>query len=158
MHVPTVKRRLVNFGLHGRQPARKKTLISAKSRKLRLAIAREHKQWGLSEWSKVLWSDESEFNLHSSDGLEYVRRPKYQRYEVLNQVPRVKHGGGNLILWGCFSRDGVGIMDRFGYQKILSVHMPPHARAEMTPYWLFQHDNESEHKSKCVARFLNREK
>ena len=111
VHVSTVKRRLVNFGLHGRRPARR-PLISVKNRKLRLAFAREHGQWRLSEWSKVLRSDESKFNLNSYEG----------RY----QVPTVKHGGGNLMLWGCFSRDCVeplvrirGIMHRFGYQKIL---------------------------------------
>ena len=36
--------------------------------------------------------------------------------------------------------------------------MLPHARAEMTPDWLFQHDNDSKLKSKYVARFLDRVK
>ena len=43
VHVSTIKRRPVNFGLHGRRPA-KKPLISVKSRRLRLAFAREHEQ------------------------------------------------------------------------------------------------------------------
>ena len=71
IHVSTVKRLLISYGLHGRRPT-KKPLISAKNKKLRIAFAKRHKLWTNSEWSSILWSDESKFNLVSSDGIKYI--------------------------------------------------------------------------------------
>ena len=160
IHVSTVKRRLKEFGLHGRRPT-KKPLISAKNRKLRLAFAKKFRSWTSSEWSKVLWSDESKFNLVSSDGIRYVRRPVNKRFDVRYQIPTVKHGGGNVMVWGCFSRHGVGplfkidgIMDRFVYAEILKKQMLPYAQINMPPGWLFQQDNDPKHKSKHVSDFM----
>jgi len=158
--VSTVKRRLTAVGLHGRRPA-KKPLISAKNRIARVKFATEHALWTSEEWSKLLWSDESKFNLFSSDGIRYIRRPVNKRFDVRYQVPTVKHGGGSVMLWGCFSRDGTGplvqineIMDRYVYHKILADHMVLHANDKMASGWIFQHDNDPKHKSKHVTAYL----
>lgn len=160
VHVSTVKRRLAEAGLHGRRPS-KKPLISAKNRKARLAFARKHKDWTQQQWSKVLWSDESKYNLFSSDGIKYVRRPKNQRNNVRYQVPTVKHGGGNVMVWGCFSSNGTGplvrvngIMDRFVYKDILDKNMLPYARKNMPKKWIFQQDNDPKHKSKLLQDYF----
>ena len=120
-----MKRRLNSRGIFGRRPS-KKPLISKKNRKARLQFAREHRNWTIKDWSKILWSDESKYNLFSSDGIKYIRRPENQRDNVRYQVPTVKHGGGSVMVWGCFSRDGIGplhritgIMDRYVYEEIL---------------------------------------
>ncbi|XP_073493820.1 uncharacterized protein [Phyllobates terribilis] len=74
----TVVRRLRTVGLNAQSPV-KKPFISAKNRKVQLEFAKEHGQWQETDWCKVLWSDESKFNLFCSDGstiytaqLEYV--------------------------------------------------------------------------------------
>jgi len=164
IHVSTVKRRLISYGLHGRRPT-KKPLISAKNQKLRIAFAKRHKLWTSSEWSSILWSDESKFNLVSSDGIKYIRRPVNKRYDVRYQVPTIKHGGGSVMVWGCFSRYGVGLlvriegnMDRFMYENILKTQMLPYAKENMPPEWYFQHDNDPKHKSKHITEFMKREK
>lgn len=138
-----------------------KPLISAKNRKLRLAFAKRHRSWTSSEWSNVLWSDESKFNLVSSDGIRYVRRPINKRFDIQYQIPTVKHGGGNIMVWGCFSRYGVGplvriegTMDRFMYADILKKQMLPYAKENMPPSWYFQQDNDPKHKSKHVSDFM----
>lgn len=95
----TIRRRLCDAKLFGRRPA-KKPLISPKNRQARLSFARRFQHWSKSDWEKVLWSDESKFNLFSSDGIRYVRRPKGQRYNPRYQVPTVKHGGGSIMVWG----------------------------------------------------------
>lgn len=105
--VSTTKRRLADAKLYGRRPA-KKPLISKKNRMARLHFAKTHQHWTSKEWSKVLWSDESKFLLFGSDGIKYVRRPDGQRFNPRYQLPTVKHGGGSLMVWGCFSRDGIG--------------------------------------------------
>lgn len=159
-----VKLILRESNLHGRRPS-KKPLISAKNRKARLEFARDHQNWTPEQWSRVLWSDESKFNLFSSDGIRYVRRPINARNDVRYQVPTVKHGGGHVMVWGCFSRLGVGplvpiegIMDRFKYCEILQSHMLPHAKGKMGRNWEFQQDNDPKHTSAHVTDFMKRRK
>ena len=124
IHVSTTKRRLKDMGLHGRFGV-KKPLISKKNRMTRLKFAQAHLNWTTAEWSRVLWSDESKFQLFGSDGVKYVRRPVGKRYDVRYQIPTVKHGGGSVMVWGCFARLGIGPlhriqgnMDRIMYRDI----------------------------------------
>jgi transposase len=162
--VSTVKRRLNNAGLFGRRPC-KKPLISAKNRKARVEFAKAHKNWTAADWSKVLWSDESKYLLFGTDGIKYVRRPLNTRFNPQYQLPTVKHGGGSIMVWGCFSRDGVGpihriegIMEQVMYKNIISDIMLPHARRFMGRGWLFQQDNDPKHTAKSVKEFFNKKK
>lgn len=100
--VETARRILRSAKLFGRRPC-KKPLISLKNRKARLAFAKRHLAWTKNEWGKILWSDESKFNLFSSDGIRYIRRPVGERFNRRYQVPTVKHGGGNVMIWGKMS-------------------------------------------------------
>ena len=113
-------------------------MISEKIGKVRIQFAKKYASWTTEDWSKILWSDESKFNLFSSDGIKYVRRPKNKRNDKKYQVPTMKHGGGNIMVWGCFSRSGVGPlieihgkMDRIKYGEILTKYMIPHGRRNM---------------------------
>jgi hypothetical protein len=105
--IRTVQRRLVEYGLHGRHGV-KKPLITKKNRTERLRWAIEHGDWSQGQWSKIIWSDESEFNLFGSDGIEWVRRPTGTRHDPSYQIPTVKYGGGSTMVRGCFSAYGVG--------------------------------------------------
>ena len=87
-----------------------------------------------------MWSDESKFNLHGSDRWHYVRRPRGEKLNPRYTRATVKHGGGNVMVWGCFSGQGVGpikrIMDKMikeVYTNILSTTMLPYANREMPP-------------------------
>ncbi len=58
----TVRRRLLIAGFLTRRPIRK-PFLSKKMKKSRLEWARSHQNWTVDDWKKVLWSDESRFNL-----------------------------------------------------------------------------------------------
>lgn len=156
----TVQRRACQAGLKSYRAA-KKPFISEKNRKARIKFAQDHLNWSLQKWSTVLFSDESKFNLKDSDGLKRVRRPQNKRLDPRYCKGTVKHGGGNIMVWGCFSGQGLGplqkidgIMDRFLYKDILENVMVPYAEWNMPLSWHFQHDNDPKHTSKFVKDWL----
>ena len=141
--VDTSKRRLRSANLFGRRRA-KKPFISIKNRKARLRFANEHLNWSREQWSKVLFSDKSKFMLFGSNGIRYVRRPKGHRNDPKYQLPTVKHGGGSVMIWGCFNRDCVGsihliddIMGKNMYKDIIKDVMLPHSKDKMPRGWIF---------------------
>lgn len=156
----TVRRRLCEVGLLGRV-AVKKPLLSKRNRKNRIRFAQNHLNWTSQNWNTVLWSDESKFKIFGSDGRSFVRRPVGKRYDANYQKPTVKHGGGSVMIWGCFSRAGVGPlvkiegkMDRFMYRDILQNTMLPFAEEEMPLIWRFQQDNDPKHASRLVKNWF----
>lgn len=149
----TVKRRLNEQGLFGRHGVRK-PLIRSKNRTERMRWARDHRDWTMSQWSNVIFSDESKFVLFGTDGIQWVRRPIGHRNDPQYQIPTVEHGGGNVMVWGCFTMSGVGplvrikgTMDSHMYTDILKQHLLPFARGLKRPGWIFQQDNDPKHTS-----------
>ena len=155
----TIRRCAVEAGLFSRRPA-KKPLISLKNQK-RLLFATSHIDWNVQKWRTVLFSDESKFNIIGSDGICSVRRPAGKRLDLRYCHKTVKHGGGNVMVWGCFSASGLGpihrndgIMDRFMYKNILKDVMLPHAEWNMPIKWVFQQDNDPKHTAKVVKQWF----
>ncbi len=64
-------------------------------------------------WMKVLWSDETKIQLFGINSTRRVwRRRRNAVYDHKNTIPTVKHGGGNIVLWGSFSPKGTGQLHR----------------------------------------------
>uniref|UniRef100_A0A8C5LSG7 Transposase n=1 Tax=Leptobrachium leishanense TaxID=445787 RepID=A0A8C5LSG7_9ANUR len=77
-------------------------------------------------WDSVLWTDETKLELFGPMDQRYVWRRKNKAYEEKNNLPTVKHGGGSIMLWGCFASAGTGKLQRvqgtmnsLQYQEIL---------------------------------------
>src|SRR4029434_4725561 len=74
-----------------------------------------------------------------------------------NIIPTVKHGGVNIMLWGCFSAKGKGRLHRLEgtrdgamYRAILGENLLPSARTlKMRRGWVFQHDNDTKQTAKA---------
>ena len=98
---------LKNCGLRGRVACRKPLLRKANIQK-RLRFAKEHVNWTLEDWKKVLFTDESKFDLFGTNRRIYVRRRKNERYLNTCLSHTVKHGGGSIMVWGAISFNGVG--------------------------------------------------
>lgn len=158
----TVQKRLSEAGLRG-CVAVKKPLLSDANCSKRLKFAREHKNWTVNDWKKVLFSDESSFELFCGDKRRYVRRRVGERFKKECCVPTVKHGSGTLMVWGCMSGFGVGRLHRCigtvrqdQYIQILQDSMLPSSSdlfGEENQF-IFMQDNAPCHKAKKVTDFL----
>ena len=157
----TIERFLHRGGLHGRRP-RKTPLLKKKHLEARLAFARGHLKQDPSFWSNILWSDETKLELFGHMDVQYVWRRKGEAYNPKNTVPTVKHGGGNIILWGCFSSSGTGnlvkvqgIMRKEDYIKILEENVKDSARKlHLGRRWKYQQDNDPKHTAKVVTKWF----
>jgi len=161
LSVRTIRKRLAEFGLNGRI-ARKKPLVSLKNRKARLAFAKSHIDWTADQWARVLFTDESKFNRLGSDGVQYVRRRPGEEFLPKCTIPTVKGGGGSIMLWGAFSRDGTGplhriwgIMDKYVFvDEVCQEVLLPFAREKFRENWILQQDRDPKHTSKRAKNWF----
>lgn len=57
----------------------------------------------------ILWTDESKVIIKGFPGIrQFVRRPRKSEFNPRYTVKAVKHGGGNIKIWGSFSYYGTG--------------------------------------------------
>ena len=71
----------------------------------RLEFAKRHTKDSQTMRIKILWSDETKIELFGLNGTHHVwRKP--------GTIPTVKHGGGSIMLWRCFSVAGTGRLVR----------------------------------------------
>ncbi len=97
----TITAALHQSGLYGRV-ARRKPLLSARHMKARMEFAKKHLKDSKMVTNKILWSDETKIELFGLNSKRYVWRKPGTAHHLSNTVPTVKHGGGSIMLWGCF--------------------------------------------------------
>ncbi len=61
---------------------------------------------------KVLLSDETKIELFGINLTRRVWRRMNAAYDPKNTISTIKHGGGNIMLWWCFSAKGTGQLHR----------------------------------------------
>lgn len=157
----TVRRVIRKNGLNGRI-ARKKPFISEVNKKKRIEFAKKYKKEDQTFWNNVLFTDESKFNLFGSDGRVNVWRRPNEELKQKNLRATVKHGGGSVMVWGCFSAAGVGslvfidgIMDRKVYINILRNNMKQSAeKLGIKDKFNFYQDNDPKHKANETRLYL----
>ncbi|EAL59155.1 transposase [Wolbachia endosymbiont of Drosophila ananassae] len=143
-----------------------KPALSDKNVKARLKFAKDHKNWTIDDWKRVVWSDESKFNRFQSDGKQYCWiRPgdRVQRHHVKQTV---KHGGGNIMVWGCFTWWHIGplqlvegIMKKEDYLRILQTNLPNYFDKCAYPEKdiIFQQDGDPKHTAKIVKEWIGKQ-
>jgi transposase len=106
----TVARALKSCG-YACRIKKKKPRLTDKHKKARLAFAKKYESWTSDDWKKVIWSDESKFNLLNSDGKEYhwTNRPEELTEDGI--TPTLKFGGGGIMVWSCLTWDGMKTTD-----------------------------------------------
>lgn len=91
--------------------------------------------------------------MFGSDGKLRVWRQANADMNPKNLASTVEHGGGSVLVWGCFSSAGVGklafidgIMDHIAYINILKDNLKESAEAMgLGSNFVFQQDNDPKH-------------
>ena len=103
--------------------------------------------WTVGQWNTVLLPDKTKFKFVDSVGLRRVRRPVRCILNPKYCSGTVKHGGGNIMVRGCFSRESVrplhkidGIMNKQMHKNIFLEKMLSHPRNKGMQ-WLAQSPN-----------------
>jgi transposase len=159
----TVARALKEKGLKAKEKI-PKPLLRKKNIKDRLSFAKAHQHWTVADWRQVIYSDETKINRFSSDGRKWSWGRDQSTLNQLNVKQTVKHGGGNVKLWGCMTALGMGdmckidtILDSQLYLEILKGEL----KDTIADYqldeskFIFQHDNDPKHTAKIIKEYLN---
>lgn len=91
LHPDTTRRYLAKNKVYAFKP-RRKPYLSKKHKRDRLRWAKDHLKWGVEDWKKVIFSDESTFELGPDLSSLYVRRPLGKAYESRYLLPTFKSG------------------------------------------------------------------
>ena len=75
-------------------------VLTAGHRATRLQWAQRHFRWGRQQWARVLFSDESRFNLSHHDGGIRVFRRRGECFADNCLIERDRFGGGSVMVWG----------------------------------------------------------
>lgn len=158
----TIKRRLNDRGVHSRV-SRRKPLLSEQNKLKRLNFAKKYINKSISFWKNVIWSDESKFMLISGKQRRNVWRTKGTSLNANNITKTVKHGGGSIMVWGCFSWFGTGnlhlvdgIMKADQYIQILRENLLKSAeKMNIQDSFVFMQDNDPKHTAKKTREFLS---
>ena len=113
-------------------------------------------------WKQVLWSDESKFDLFGHKQRQRVWTKTGEKLLEKNLQKTVKHGGGNIMVWGCFAWSGVGnlvkidgIMTADSYITILNENLEESLlKTGLENKFIFQQDNDPKHTARKTTAFF----
>ena len=126
--------------------------------KAHLEFAKKHKKNLKIVRNKILWSDETKIELRPNSSKCHV----WRKPGTAHHLPKMKHGGGSIMLWGCFSAAGTGGVVRVEgklneakYRDILNEYLVQSAQdLRLGQRFTFQQDNDPKHTAKTTQDWL----
>lgn len=163
--VHTVRRALRSQGLRPRCKVPKPLLTPAHRRK-RVKWAREHRQWTVTDWHDVWFSDEAAFVRVNTRGRQIVWVRPGSGLTPRQIKPTVQHGGGHVSVFAIVSNQGLVTwtfieehLTGQGYKQLLRDQLLP----SINRYWpqggdgqlCFMQDNASTHTALIAQEYLD---
>ncbi|MDW1631377.1 transposase, partial [Vibrio sp. Y176] len=110
--------------------------------------------------NSILWTDKTKIN-YQNDGKTREGRREGTAHDPKHTTSSVKHGGGSVMVWGCFAggqtgdlHKVTGILNQHGYHSILQRHAIPSGLRLVGQRFTLQQDNDPKHTSKLCQRYL----
>lgn len=154
--VATVKRVLCSSKLFGRV-ATKKPSLTKKQIGSRLKWCKEKELWNETDWSRVIFSDESKIELIPKRR-QYVRRGPNENLLATN-ISKTKKFSPSIMIWGGIRSDGKrfivklnGTVNSLTYQNVLDVALP----VLYSSRYLLQQDGATCHSSRSTSDYMTR--
>ncbi|KAG2465827.1 TC1A transposase, partial [Polypterus senegalus] len=138
------------------------SLLTKRHMAAHLEFAKRHLKDSQTMRNKILWSDETKIELFGVNARRHVWRKPGTAHHHANTIPTVKHGGGSIMLWGCFSAAGTGRLVRIKkkmtaamYRDILDENLLQSALdLRLGRRFIFQQDNDPKHTAKISKEWL----
>ena len=157
----TVRRRLREYGIRPYRPYIGLVLNDRRRRNRRI-WGRNHsgRGWQMGTWRRVMFSDESRFQLYRADGRQRVYRRIGERFAACNVNQVDRFGGGSVMVWGAI---------RFGWRSQLLIidgnltanrYLDTVLTNQVVPYvqqhnnTIFMHDNARPHVARLCQDYL----
>ncbi|CAH1379168.1 unnamed protein product [Tenebrio molitor] len=142
--------------------AKEKPLLTKKQKKNRYEWAKSKLSWTVDDWAKIIFSDESKFDVCVGDFRKRVIRSKDEAFHADCIKRTVKFPKG-VMIWGCMSAKGLGnfefidgIVNAEKYQKILTNSLlPSFNKLHAEENFIFQQDEASCHTVKSTQKWLS---
>ena len=155
----TVTRRLRQSGVRAYRPFRGVTL-TRDHRRRRLQWARQFQGWRQRDWQRILFTDESRFQIFRADGRVRVYRRRGERSAECCVQETVPFGGGSVMVWagicGQERTDLVVIDQNLNAQRYIDQVLRPVALPFLQRHRriLLQQDNARPHTARVTQQFL----
>ncbi|KAG2463681.1 TCB1 transposase, partial [Polypterus senegalus] len=157
----TISAEIQQSGLYGRV-VRWKPLLSKRHMTACLEFAKRHLKDSQTMRNNILWSDETKIDLFGVNARCHIWGKPGTAHHQANTIPTVKHGGGSIMLWGCFSAAGTGRLVRIKgkmtaamYRGILDENLLQSTLdLRLGRRFIFQQDNDPKHTAKISKEWL----
>lgn len=162
--VDTCKRVMRRMG-YGFYTAKEKPLLTKKQKTNRVKFAQKHRNWTADQWRRIIWSDESKFEVTVGDERSKVIREKGEAFHKDCLKRKVKFPA-SVMIWGCMSAQGVGCLQFIEgtvnaekYKSILQESLLPSIpKLKHRNKFTFQQDGASCHTAKTTMAWLKKKK
>ncbi len=164
VHDSTIRKTLGKNGIHEKVP-RQKPLLTKQNTKSSLTFAKKYPQdYPQDFWANILWNDETKVELFGRCVSHYIWSKTNTGFHQKNIIPTVKHGGGSVMVWGCFADSGSGrlaiidgTMNSALYQKILKENVQPSVcDLKLKRTWVMQQEWRKQNEGFGVAKSKSR--
>ncbi|GFU69712.1 transposable element Tc1 transposase [Trichonephila clavipes] len=155
----TISRHLAEANLKSKLPFRALPL-TPEHRQMRLQWCQARSMWNVTDWQKVVFSDESRFVLGTDDNRVRVWRRPGERYNSPHTVLRHTARTAGVIIWGAIAYDSqstlIVMRGTLTGQRYVDDILRPHVGPFLNglPGAIFQQDNARPHTARVAQDFL----